>query len=316
LHFRRASQAKLLCTGSMASRASSDVQTMTSLLNCNAIKWLGCVAGLTNGQKKISVADDKSYQDNVDWIRKQCGEDVEISSDLPPIHHSCGLNVGENKLLMELDEAMQAAMAKAIASVQKKQLSQAGYISWTDLTHIFESEEAEMFKPMDIKTPSTKNHHIAESGIFCKFDGTPDLANLAKAEDTMFNTVNDAKIWEMLKIDKEKIKEIFGSEGVRVNDVGDLFLRTKNVAHIAIDVGVVRFPRIEDPYFRLYRFRVIVFHSETAILFLNKAASGIFCQFDTKCYDMNQKFKDMFDEKSRKAVKRKFAEVMSFFEDK
>jgi len=120
-------------------------------------------------------------------------------------------------------------------------------------------------------------------------------------------------IWNMLEINTDLIRKVFGDEGVAVTGFGSAFLRETKAAHIAIDVGVVRFPRMEDPCFKVYRFRVIVFRSETAITFVNKKCAGIFCEFRERKYVMTDMFTAKFSGDTKKIVDAKFDEVMADF---
>merc|ERR550532_1762743 len=145
------------------------------------------------------------------------------------------------------------------------------------------------------------------------FGSGVDRKKIMKAEEVMKETVADATIWGMLEIDTNIIMNVFGDEGVGVSRLGDVFTRSDKVAHIAIDVGVVRFPRMEDPYFKVYRFRVIVFHAETAITIVNSKSNGIFCEFNERKYAMTTMFTEKFTGAAKKQVDEKFEDVMASF---
>jgi len=216
-------------------------------------------------------------------------------------------------LLNDIDTAMKAGMVHSLKVVKKKQEEQGGFIAWKDLKSIFEADGSAMFRPCTEDDVTRNNNHYEESGLFFKLTDAPDRASVIKAEEVMKDCVNDSTIWEMLQIDKERIKQIFGSEGIGVSNFGELFARSRAVAHIAIDVGVVRFPRMEDPYFKLYRFRVIVFHAETAITIVNSKSNGIFCEFNERKYAMTTMFTEKFTGAAKKQVDEKFEDVMASF---
>jgi len=291
----------------MASLVGADVGAMAGVAG-TILRLFGSAP-----ERGVKLQDDETYQENVAWIKKTVGDDVTITTDFPPIHEHLGLNIGDTKLLKDIDAAMKAGMVTAVRAVKKKQAESGGFISWKDLTKVFESEGAALYRPC-IEEDKTNNEHAwEETGLFLKFDGAPSGGAVAKAEECMKKTVNDAGIWESLEIDTELIKKVFGEEGIGVTDFGSLFARDKKVAHIAIDVGVVRFPRMEDPCFKVYRFRVIVFRSETAILFLNSKSAGIFCEFRERKYVMTKMFTEKFDAEAKEKVDAKFDEVMADF---
>lgn len=264
-------------------------------------------------ERRVNLKEDETYQENVDWVKKTVGDDVAITSDFPPIHEHLGLNIGDTKLLKDIDAAMKLGMVNAVEAVKKKQGESGGFISWKDLTRIFESEGAELYRPCIEEDKTHSEHAWEETGLFLKFDGAPSPSAIANAEGCMKKTVRDADIWGMLQIDTDLIKKVFGEEGICVTDFMSIFARDKKVAHIAIDVGVVRFPRMEDPCFKVYRFRVIVFRAETSILFINKKSAGIFCEFRERKYVMTKMFTDKFDAAATEKVNAKFDELMAKF---
>lgn len=294
------------------------VKTMALLLGADG-GAMASVAGKilhlfgSAAERSVKLQKDETYQENVAWIRKTVGDDVAITTDFPPIHEHLGLNIGDNKLLKDIDAAMKAGMYYAMKAVKKKQAESGGFISWKDLTNIFESEGGDVYRACVEEDKWITEKAWEETGLFLKFDGAPSLGAIAEAEQCMKKTVKDAEIWAMLEIDTDRIKKVFGEEGVGVTDFNSLFIREKKVAHIAIDVGVVRFPRIEDPCFKVYRFRVIVFRTETAILCINKKAAGIFCEFRERKYVMTKKFNEQFDAEAKERVKAKFDEIMADF---
>lgn len=275
----------------------------------------GWVSGMLGTQKKeLGLKDDESFQENVEWIQRNFGPEVSITTDFPPIHEACALAIGDVSLLNDIDTAMKAAMVQSLKVVKQRQEEQGGFVAWSELKRIFEADGAAMFKPLTEEDVTRNDYEYDDTGgLFIKWKEEPSRSDIIKAENVMKRTVEDSTIWDMLQIDTERIKQIFGTEGIRATNFAGLIARSKSVAHIAIDVGVVRFPRMEDPFFKLYRFRVIVFHSETAVTFVHKKSNGIFCEFNQRKYGMTQAFTDKFTGETKKAVDDKFQDVMASF---
>jgi hypothetical protein len=183
------------------------------------------------------------------------------------------------------------------------------------LTKIFDSDGAGQFHPCIEKDHTKVDHAVNESGFNLNFEGGTSIKDMAEAEQVMKRTVGDAEIWGMLKINTNVIKAIFGDEGIQVRDILDVLVRHEKVAHIAIDVGVVRFPRAEDPFFKLYRFRVIVFRSATSIGPFDKKTSGIWTEFRSRVYNMDKKFTAQFDKKHTALVTEKLKSAMALLDD-
>jgi len=261
-------------------------------------------------ERSIKLVDDETYQENVELIKEHCGGDVEISADMPPIHEECGLDFGSNALTADIDWRMQAAMLLQVQKIKAEQDNNGGFISWKKLRQLFESD-MEMFQPEPEKRGDWRTDYLFEdSGVYTKFSDSPDQAAMLRAEEKMKETVGNETIWKKLKIDVNRIKQIFGAEGVAVEKPLQLLFRSKAVGHIAIDIGVVRFPRTKEPYFTLWRFRVIVFKSEDAALFLNTKKMGLFCEFKEQRYSMTDEFMAQFEETKKSAVQAKYQDMM------
>jgi len=258
--------------------------------------------------KRVGLQDDESFKDNVKLIKEYCGDDVKITKEMPPIHESTALSIGDNELLKKIDAEMKLAMLEAVKEVKKVQAENDGYVSWKRLQQIFDGNE--MYFPV-VEEDKQRYDSLLKNEVFCKFDGETNKKSMEEAEKLMRKVVNDQHIWDSLKINRETIKSVFGSEGIWVKKFKDLFVRNKKSAHIAIDIGVVRFPRPEDPFFKLYRLRVIVFKSEIAITFINKKGSGIFVDFRERTYKMASAWNAKFTEEVKEKVSAKFDDAFS-----
>jgi len=288
--------------------ANWDVAKMASMVGAKPCVYELIASAFTSPMKRIQLQDDESYQDNVKLIKSYVGENVTITKDMPPIHESTALEIGNNKLLQKVEAEMKLAMIEAVKAVKKYQKENGKYISWRKLQQIFDGNE--MYFP-DVDKDVQRYDSIIKDETFVKFSGAPSLQAMEEAEKLMRKVVNNQHIWDSLKINKETIKQAFGAEGVAVSSVDDVFARSEKCAHIAIDIGVVRFPRPEDPFFKLYRFRVIVFKSEIAIACLNKKGSGIFVNFRCRTYKMTDAWNSQFTQELKEKVSAKFHSAMS-----
>ena len=95
----------------------------------------------------MTTPDDESLQDNVDFIKKFCGPQVEVSYELPSIHESLGLRIGDNDSLCDLEAALKAGIAAAVQAVRQHQADNNGYISWKGLQRIFDGHR--QWRPFD-----------------------------------------------------------------------------------------------------------------------------------------------------------------------
>ena len=97
-----------------------------------------CILGILGGKphREVKLRGDESWEDNVAFIRKICGPDVQITRELPSIHERVALHIGNNQSLLDIDVAMKAGIVSAVQQVRELQAKNDGYISWTRLQQI------------------------------------------------------------------------------------------------------------------------------------------------------------------------------------
>merc|ERR1712154_71820 len=270
------------------------------------------IAGGRQREVQLPPRDDEEMRQNEKFIQDYIGADVKITRDLPPIHSTCGLEIGDCEHLKEIDGAMQVAMMNAMKKTRETQQAQGGFISFSQLQKYFESNME--YHKLDKEDIRREDHLIKDSGVTWAVGGAPDRDWMLEAERVMRRTVQvpgvDADMWERLQIDTAKITEIFGDRGVGVCDFPDVFVASNAFGHIAIDIGCVRFPRVTDPVFKVYRFRVIVFKSETRVTFLGTRGSGIFTQFRQSTYQMTPLWNEKFEGASKEKIHAKFKDTV------
>jgi len=238
-------------------------------------------------QRHMSLTNDESYEDNVKFIKDKLGDSVVISTDFPPFYEVLALSVQDNEYLMKLDGAMQIALAGAVKSVMEFQKSHGGYISWKNLRTVFESKMGNLFTydPREGHSRCMTDHVCRSGTAFTLFDNATREEDMVEAEVMMKNLVNDEVIWNNLKIDKNKLSKIFASE--TIDWTKQLFGGSSQVGHVAIDVGLLRFPSSEDPFVQLHRFRVIVMASQAGFLGFTTSFNGIVAEIITRRYSFN-----------------------------
>lgn len=267
------------------------------------LKFIGTTKTVGGG-----LQEDDDWQDNVNFIKSMVGDDVEISKDLPLFHSGCGFEIGEKGLLKDMDTAMKAAMMISEKAVTDKQKANDGFISWKHLQQIFDSG-IEFDPQPDADTQKADYMSDGDVSVF-KFDGSASQEDIAKVDTKMQNFVGDPAIWKNLQINRSTIAKLFGQNGVRVKDFASFFYGESKKAHVAIDCGAVRFPKAQDPWFRLYRFRVIVTNFSQRLLMIQNDSKSLVMSLTTRKYGMNQIFMDKFKGPIKEKVDEKFDDYL------
>lgn len=262
---------------------------------------------------EIVLKDDESFEDNCKFIKASMGtDDVHITKDMPSIYDRCGLDVGPASMMEKLDASMKLAVMQVMKDIKEKQEENDGFMSFSQLKKHFEGNE-EIFLPIDADIETDK-HLCDHAGWKFDLQGDVNMALMHRARQVMKDCVNEKggmDIWDNMQINAEELCNIFGQTGVAVKDFESLFAAQHKVARVAIDIGIVRFPRIEDPFFRVHRFRVIVFKCKKRIICFHSANAGIFCRFQSRKYAMTEAWMDNFKPAIAARVHSKFADVMT-----
>lgn len=260
--------------------------------------------------RRIEIQNDESFAQNVKWINDNFGKDIEIlEPDMPPIHEGCGLVIAEAGRMSELDNALKIAIAPAMEKIKEVQEKQGDFISWKQMQNIFDDGLGHVFTPV-VKDDICRPGHIGGGRGF-EF-GIPgnkiDIIQLARAEEKMKEVVGDPKVWDMLKIDIEKLKAMFANRG------SSTLLGSDNQAKIAIDCGVIRFPINEDPFFKIYRFRVVAVKTSSQVFVLKlESFNGLFMDYNERKYRASESWAAKFKESTQKQVDDTFANIMAQF---
>jgi len=269
----------------------------------------GCRGAYVEG----NLPDDETFEDNVNFVKQTLGtSDVKISKDLPEFHSGCAFTLKPGCIRHDIDTAMKAGMMKVMMDVTKMQQSNGGFISWSKLQELFDSGVEWSPRP---GSDTFKMDYIQDSqtrwsvGGGSYRHGTAD--DILKVQKSMSNFVSDPHIWTSLKIDQAAIGKAFGETGAACTGLASFFAATENRAHIAIDVGCVRFPDDQCPHFKIYRFRVIVMNSCTRVLLGQSDSSAMMMTLTTRTYDMAPAFAAKFQGEVAKKIDDKFDSFMA-----
>ncbi|CAM9369878.1 unnamed protein product [Discosporangium mesarthrocarpum] len=94
-----------------------------------------------------------------------------------------------------------------------------------------------------------------------KFDGSPDAAIIKKVCSWFVNPVKDQDV-----IDLKILVNIVASIGAAVDSLETFFAKHEFHELMVIEVGVIRYPDIEYPYFKVYRIKLTAWSDSSRVL--------------------------------------------------
>eukprot|EP01023_Acetabularia_acetabulum_P005463 TRINITY_DN1222_c2_g1_i1.p1 TRINITY_DN1222_c2_g1~~TRINITY_DN1222_c2_g1_i1.p1 ORF type:complete len:473 (-),score=76.86 TRINITY_DN1222_c2_g1_i1:157-1521(-) len=122
----------------------------------------------------------------------------------------------------------------------------------------------------------TRRDTLKKDGTnFFKFDGSPD-SNVVREVKTWFtNLVSDADILDSTRIDINVLARIVAATGVRVDSFESFFFASDSKKQKVLDIGVLRYPDIDHPYFKAYRLQLMAWSKSVRFLFVQDDTNGI-----------------------------------------
>ncbi|SCV30712.1 uncharacterized protein FFB14_03188 [Fusarium fujikuroi] len=117
-----------------------------------------------------------------------------------------------------------------------------------------------------------------------KFDGGPD-ASIVREVQTWFNRlVSDPDVLNSTKIDINVLAKIVAQTGATVDSFESFFAKEEHHEQTLIDIGVLRFPDIDHPYFKLYRIKLVAWSDSRRIMFHSEDKNGITGEYNCRVF--------------------------------
>jgi hypothetical protein len=216
---------------------------------------------------------------------------VTVIEDYPDAYQDCKFASLEKGSLKDLvDEELRhlaAIVVKKINDEKAKLPKSEGdkkdeHLPWSTLTKILDSM---VFLTADVDKDLHKSDFVKWSFNGAKFDGggaDPELK--LKAHTMLSNLVNDERLYENLKINKEKLFSVFAESGTDVKGIEDLMVGSKHILVKAVDISICRLPEPDRPMLELNRLRVYSAQNCERVLFMHKQDNYITAEFTSRKY--------------------------------
>ncbi|KAK4201164.1 hypothetical protein QBC40DRAFT_253336 [Triangularia verruculosa] len=125
---------------------------------------------------------------------------------------------------------------------------------------------------------------IKASSSDFKFDGSPDASIVREVQTWFTNLIADDDVLKSTKIDINVLAAIVAQTGATINSFETFFAKQEHHEQIIIDIGVLRFPDIDRPYFKLYRIKLVAWSDSTRILFHQDDKNGITGEYNARIF--------------------------------
>ncbi|XP_014778870.1 uncharacterized protein LOC106875294 [Octopus bimaculoides] len=116
--------------------------------------------------------------------------------------------------------------------------------------------------------------------------------------------VVDPDVLAATKIDIVDFGNFVAATGAALDSLAALFVKRDYAERSVVDLGIIRYPDLDHPYFKLFRIQLFAYRKNARILVVQRDESGIKGQFESKIFRPNKTVLNrMQDSVRQKAMK-------------
>lgn len=238
---------------------------------------------MTTKNKAITLADAFGLPTNVhdvaDYVKNfQSRVNVKSKHD----YLNFGLAPSYGTLTSESIKKMDDELKIIIYSTTKL-MSTLKDKSWANV--ISALEQNTLLQPMEQGAVKVKVSKFSDEGTgLFKFDGGADNATVKKVCVWFKSFIDDEDILKSTGLDIKVLAKIVAKSGASVDSVGAFFAKNEYREKTMVEIGVLRYPDIDNPFFKAYRIKLVAFSDCSRVLFVQKDKNGIIGEFAVRCY--------------------------------
>jgi len=133
-----------------------------------------------------------------------------------------------------------------------------------------------------------------------KFDGSPDSSIVREVAQWFDNLIQDTDVLQSTQIDINVLGKIVAQSGATIDSFETLFVKDESHEWEVLDIGVLRYPDLDHPYFKLFRIYLRAWSRSQRILFVQEDNNGITGDFQSRNFKPRQSTMDGISAEVRK----------------
>ncbi|KAK4223850.1 hypothetical protein QBC38DRAFT_548148 [Podospora fimiseda] len=223
---------------------------------------------------KINIKDEKAEED--------------LHCDLAPAYGT--LNVESMKNLDEHLKIIIATTMKTLAAQKDK--------SWDAVLSTMMQNP--VLKPIESSDVARSDKLIKKGSHNFKADGSPDDAIVKEVEVWFKKLLQDDDVEQSTRIKIHVLGKIVAQTGAIITGLIDFFHKHEYHEQKVLDIGVLRFPDIDQPFFKLYRIQLDVWSNCTRTVFHQYDDNGITGQFNMRKFATRDNVIDQMTKEAKK----------------
>ncbi|KAJ6620954.1 hypothetical protein B0H10DRAFT_1875405 [Mycena sp. CBHHK59/15] len=178
-----------------------------------------------------------------------------------------GLNSESIKLMDDKLKIMIAGTMRVLSKIPPPQRS------WDKVIETMMQNT--LLEPVGSDNINRVDKFIKEGTNVFKFDGSPDTTIMREVETWFTNLINDEDVLKSTKIDINVVGAIVAQTGATIDAIETLIYKSESHEKTLVDIGVLRFPDIDNPYFKVYHIKLVAWSQSQRILMVQNDTNGI-----------------------------------------
>merc|ERR1711874_799867 len=131
---------------------------------------------------------------------------------------------------------------------------------------------------------------------------------------TWFRTfIGDGDVLRATSIDINVLAKIVACQGASVDNFATLFIKKKYTERTMLDIGVLRYPDFERPYFKLYRIKLKAWANCHRVCWIENNENGIQGEFSLKLFQPRASYIDSLKDEVKKCIVKAMEDELTEF---
>jgi len=156
--------------------------------------------------------------------------------------------------------------------------------TWDKVISVFMQNP--LIEPMDTPTANIARADKLiknDSNVF-KVDREHDDGIVREVLAWFTQLIGDEDVLNSTKIDIKVLADIVATTGAAIDSFETFFAKNEHHEKTVVDIGVLRYPDIDNPFFKVYRIQLTAWSDTRRILFFGKDANGITGQYNLRLF--------------------------------
>lgn len=249
----------------------------------------------------IDRSRDQAFFDGVDWSKiRDLSRDDFLHVDLAP---SYGQLSRESVKLM--DENLKVMIAGTVRMIQRMAPEQR---QWKAVESAFLNNP--LVEPFG--DPIHRRDTLIKNALnLFKVNGAPDSAIVKEVESWFHNLINDSDVITATPTPITDLAKIVAWSGATITDFETAIYKTERHEKTVVDIGILRFPDITYPYFKVYHIKLNAWSRSDRVLAVQNDSNGIEGEFYSRKFRPRE---EVIGRMKQEAVKQAVAEVEALFD--